>query len=107
MPPGIMACAWYYKRGYDPAIGRYVLTYTFLSILAVSLAVINALRNYSNVYSIAIYLSKSSRSAGASLSCTGDRYYLCDLGINLPKSSPPAKPYGAERISRSVLVILK
>lgn len=39
-----------------------ILAYTFLSVLAVSLTVINALRNYSNFYSVAIYLSKSSRS---------------------------------------------
>ncbi len=39
-----------------------ILAYTLLSVLAVSLTVINALRNYSNFYSVAIYLSKSSRS---------------------------------------------
>ncbi|KAF8626828.1 hypothetical protein AX15_004660 [Amanita polypyramis BW_CC] len=39
-----------------------VLAYSLLSALAVSLTVANALRNYSNFYSVAIYLSKSSRS---------------------------------------------
>jgi hypothetical protein len=39
-----------------------ILLYTLLSFLAVSAAIINALRNYSNFYSVAIFLSKSSRS---------------------------------------------
>ncbi|KAK2467802.1 hypothetical protein APHAL10511_000097 [Amanita phalloides] len=39
-----------------------VLAYSLLSLLAVSLIVLNALRNYSNFYSVTIYLSKSSRS---------------------------------------------
>ncbi|KAF8659224.1 hypothetical protein AX16_001884 [Volvariella volvacea WC 439] len=39
-----------------------ILLYTLLSISAVGVAVLNALQNYSNFYSIAIYLSKSSRS---------------------------------------------
>ena len=36
--------------------------YSFLSLLAVSVVVLNALRSHSNFYSVAIYLSKSSRS---------------------------------------------
>ncbi|KAF8629198.1 hypothetical protein AX17_005783 [Amanita inopinata Kibby_2008] len=39
-----------------------VIAYSFLSFLAVSLTIANALRNFSNFYSVAIYLSKSSRS---------------------------------------------
>ncbi|KAJ7251772.1 hypothetical protein B0H12DRAFT_633127 [Mycena haematopus] len=39
-----------------------ILLYAVLSLFAVVAAVANALRNYSNFYSVAIYLSKSSRS---------------------------------------------
>ncbi|KAF8972937.1 hypothetical protein BDZ97DRAFT_1900798 [Flammula alnicola] len=39
-----------------------VFFYTFVSLVSVSAVIINALKNYSNFYSVAIYLSKSSRS---------------------------------------------
>ncbi|RDB25352.1 E3 ubiquitin-protein ligase HRD1 [Hypsizygus marmoreus] len=39
-----------------------ILLYTFLSVFAVSAVVANALKNYSNFYSVAISLSKSNRS---------------------------------------------
>ncbi|KAJ7497124.1 hypothetical protein FB451DRAFT_218163 [Mycena latifolia] len=39
-----------------------IFLYTLLSFFAVTAAIANALRNYSNFYSVAIYLSKSSRS---------------------------------------------
>ncbi len=39
-----------------------LLLYGALSTIAVCAAVANALRNYTNFYSVAIYLSKSSRS---------------------------------------------
>ncbi|KAG6891754.1 hypothetical protein C0992_006175 [Termitomyces sp. T32_za158] len=39
-----------------------ILLYTFVSLLAVTLTILNALRNYSNFYSVAISLSKSNRS---------------------------------------------
>jgi E3 ubiquitin-protein ligase synoviolin len=39
-----------------------ILLYTLISTAAVSSAIANALRNHSNFYSVAIYLSKSSRS---------------------------------------------
>ncbi|KAF4567725.1 E3 ubiquitin-protein ligase hrd1 [Pleurotus pulmonarius] len=39
-----------------------ILLYGAVSTIAVTAAIINALRNYSNFYSVAIYLSKSSRS---------------------------------------------
>ncbi|KAJ6555499.1 hypothetical protein B0H10DRAFT_1847897 [Mycena sp. CBHHK59/15] len=39
-----------------------ILLYAIFSLFAVSGAIANALRNYSNFYSVAIYLSKSSRS---------------------------------------------
>ncbi|KAF8160975.1 hypothetical protein B0H34DRAFT_361119 [Crassisporium funariophilum] len=39
-----------------------VFFYSLLSILSVSAVITNALKNYSNFYSVAIYLSKSSRS---------------------------------------------
>ncbi|KAJ7668391.1 hypothetical protein DFH06DRAFT_197099 [Mycena polygramma] len=39
-----------------------IILYAILSFFAVSAAIANALRNYSNFYSVAIYLSKSSRS---------------------------------------------
>lgn len=38
------------------------LVYGFVSTLAVSIAIANALKNHSNFYSVAVYLSKSSRS---------------------------------------------
>ena len=37
--------------------------YSFISLLAISVVVLNALRSHSNFYSVTIYLSKSSRSA--------------------------------------------
>ncbi|KAJ7755701.1 hypothetical protein DFH07DRAFT_743121 [Mycena maculata] len=39
-----------------------IFLYALFSFFAVSVAIANALRNYSNFYSVAIYLSKSSRS---------------------------------------------
>ncbi|KAF6760034.1 synoviolin 1 isoform b [Ephemerocybe angulata] len=39
-----------------------LLIYTFTSLLALGVVITNALKNYSNFYSVAIYLSKSSRS---------------------------------------------
>lgn len=39
-----------------------IFLYAVASLAAVSIAILNAMRNYSNFYSIAIYLSKSSRS---------------------------------------------
>ncbi|KAJ7124912.1 hypothetical protein C8R44DRAFT_587509, partial [Mycena epipterygia] len=39
-----------------------IILYAIFSFFAVSAAIANALRNYSNFYSVAIYLSKSSRS---------------------------------------------
>ncbi|KAF7298276.1 RING-type domain-containing protein [Mycena chlorophos] len=39
-----------------------ILLYSLFSFIAVSAAITNAVRNYSNFYSVAIYLSKSSRS---------------------------------------------
>ncbi|KAF9047304.1 hypothetical protein BJ165DRAFT_1465059 [Panaeolus papilionaceus] len=39
-----------------------VLFYTLASVISVSAVITNALKNYSNFYSVAIYLSKSSRS---------------------------------------------
>lgn len=39
-----------------------IFLYTIVSSVAVSAAIANALKNYSNFYSVAIYLSKSSRS---------------------------------------------
>ncbi|KAG6878551.1 hypothetical protein C0993_004450 [Termitomyces sp. T159_Od127] len=39
-----------------------ILVYTLASLLAVTLTILNALRNYSNFYSVAISLSKSNRS---------------------------------------------
>ncbi|KAF8070295.1 hypothetical protein FPV67DRAFT_1010811 [Lyophyllum atratum] len=41
---------------------RRILCYSLASLLAVSLVIANALRNYSNFYSVAISLSKSNRS---------------------------------------------
>jgi hypothetical protein len=39
-----------------------ILLYTLISTIAVSAAIANALKNHSNFYSVAIYLSKSNRS---------------------------------------------
>lgn len=39
-----------------------ILLYCLVSIVAVSAVIANALKNYSNFYSVAIYLAKSSRS---------------------------------------------
>ncbi|KAG6819679.1 hypothetical protein H0H93_009712 [Arthromyces matolae] len=39
-----------------------ILCYTIISLLSVALTIVNALRNYSNFYSVAIFLSKSNRS---------------------------------------------
>ncbi|KAF9559849.1 hypothetical protein CPC08DRAFT_690536 [Agrocybe pediades] len=39
-----------------------IFFYTLVSLVSVSAVIINALKNYSNFYSVAIYLSKSSRS---------------------------------------------
>ena len=39
-----------------------ILVYSLVSTLAVSVAIANALKNHSNFYSVAIYLSKSNRS---------------------------------------------
>ncbi|KAF9484482.1 hypothetical protein BDN70DRAFT_872509 [Pholiota conissans] len=39
-----------------------IFLYTIVSLVSVSTVIINALKNYSNFYSVAIYLSKSSRS---------------------------------------------
>jgi len=39
-----------------------ILLYAVFSAIAVSAVIINALKNYSNFYSVAIYLSKSNRS---------------------------------------------
>lgn len=39
-----------------------IFFYTIISLISVSAVIINALKNYSNFYSVAIYLSKSSRS---------------------------------------------
>ncbi|KDR75391.1 hypothetical protein GALMADRAFT_227041 [Galerina marginata CBS 339.88] len=39
-----------------------VFFYTLVSLLSVSAVIVNALKNYSNFYSVAIFLSKSSRS---------------------------------------------
>jgi E3 ubiquitin-protein ligase synoviolin len=44
------------------ALSHRVQLYSLLSLAAVSAAIFNALRNYSNFYSVTIYLSKSSRS---------------------------------------------
>ena len=39
-----------------------IFFYTFVSLISVSAVITNALKNYSNFYSVAIFLSKSSRS---------------------------------------------
>ncbi|EPQ57556.1 hypothetical protein GLOTRDRAFT_92556 [Gloeophyllum trabeum ATCC 11539] len=44
------------------ALTSHFFLYSILSTVAVSAAVLNALKNYSNFYSVAIYLSRSSRS---------------------------------------------
>ena len=49
-------------------ISHRVQLYSLISLLAVSAVVLNALRNHSNFYSVAIYLSKSSRSVLVRLS---------------------------------------
>lgn len=43
-------------------LSHRIQLYSFVSLLAVSGVVLNALRNFSNFYSVAIYLSKSGRS---------------------------------------------
>ncbi|EGN99524.1 hypothetical protein SERLA73DRAFT_52227 [Serpula lacrymans var. lacrymans S7.3] len=43
-------------------VAHRVLLYSLISTLAISATITNALRNHSNFYSVAIYLSKSSRS---------------------------------------------
>jgi E3 ubiquitin-protein ligase synoviolin len=45
-----------------------VFFYTLVSLVSVSAVITNALKNYSNFYSVAIYLSKSSRSVLVSVS---------------------------------------
>lgn len=45
-----------------------ILLYTLVSTVAVSAAIANALKNHSNFYSVAIYLSKSNRSVLVGLS---------------------------------------
>jgi len=49
-----------------------IFFYTLVSFVSVSAVIVNALKNYSNFYSVAIYLSKSSRSV---LVCLA---YLCE-----------------------------
>ncbi|KAJ6593700.1 hypothetical protein B0H19DRAFT_877487, partial [Mycena capillaripes] len=50
-------------QAFTGSIGSHrILLYAILSFFAVAAAIANALRNYSNFYSVAIYLSKSSRS---------------------------------------------
>jgi E3 ubiquitin-protein ligase synoviolin len=50
-------------QAFTGSIGSHrILVYAIFSFFAVSAAIANALRNYSNFYSVAIYLSKSSRS---------------------------------------------
>jgi hypothetical protein len=44
-----------------------ILIYSLVSTVAVSAAIANALKNHSNFYSVAIYLSKSNRSVLVSL----------------------------------------
>lgn len=39
-----------------------VLAYSLLSFTALTITILNALRNYTNFYSVTVYLSKSSRS---------------------------------------------
>jgi hypothetical protein len=53
-----------------------LLLYGFLSTIAMSAAIVNALKNHSNFYSVAIYLSKSSRSV--LVSCLRDCVH-CDF----------------------------
>ncbi|EIN11941.1 hypothetical protein PUNSTDRAFT_119134 [Punctularia strigosozonata HHB-11173 SS5] len=50
------------QRVHPLVTSNRTLVYSFLSTLAVSIAIGNALRNHSNFYSVAVYLSKSSRS---------------------------------------------
>ncbi|KAJ7072425.1 hypothetical protein C8F01DRAFT_1103964 [Mycena amicta] len=55
-----------FREGTQAVVGQVtshrILIYSLFSFAAVSAAIANALRNYSNFYSVAIYLSKSSRS---------------------------------------------
>jgi len=43
-------------------VSHRIQLYSVASVLAISAVILNALRNYSNFYSVAIYLSKSGRS---------------------------------------------
>lgn len=43
-------------------LSHRIQLYSLVSIVAVSAVILNALRNYSNFYSVTIYLSKSGRS---------------------------------------------
>jgi E3 ubiquitin-protein ligase synoviolin len=43
-------------------LSHRIQLYTLVSLIAVSVVVLNALRNFSNFYSVVIYLSKSGRS---------------------------------------------
>lgn len=52
-----------------------ILVYTLVSTVAVSAAIANALKNHSNFYSVAIYLSKSNRSV-----LVGFQYDHCGCG---------------------------
>ncbi|KZT19710.1 hypothetical protein NEOLEDRAFT_1245689 [Neolentinus lepideus HHB14362 ss-1] len=49
-------------RPFAMALTSHFFLYSILSSVAVSAAILNALQNYSNFYSMTIYLSKSSRS---------------------------------------------
>ncbi|TFK54025.1 hypothetical protein OE88DRAFT_1695115 [Heliocybe sulcata] len=49
-------------RPFAVGLTSHFFLYSILSTVAVSAAVLNALQNYSNFYSVTIYLSKSSRS---------------------------------------------
>ena len=46
-----------------------IFFYTFISLVSLLAVVTNALKNYSNFYSVAIFLSKSSRSVLVFLAC--------------------------------------
>jgi len=50
-----------------------ILLYTLISTAAVSSTILSALQNRSNLYSVAIYLSKSNRSVLVSLQPTDTR----------------------------------
>ncbi len=56
-----------------------ILLYGAVSTIAVTAAIINALRNYSNFYSVAIYLSKSSRSVLVSAHSIHSRVVILKL----------------------------